>query len=105
MESLEKDIEGSDFGSVVYSTRVVRVDLYDKQPGWVVQMVTENGEPDTLPTRTLINSTGLSGPSHSQLIPKQNESPATSPSYVLREKGSYASYLAPPFAWDPTLSR
>ena len=42
MESLKKDIEESDFGSVVYSTRVVRVDPYDAQPGWVAQMITEN---------------------------------------------------------------
>ena len=62
MESLEKDIGESDFGPVVYSMRVVRVDPYDKQPGWVVQMVTENGEPGALLTRTLINSTGLSSP-------------------------------------------
>ena len=45
LESLEKDIEESSSSSVVYSTRVVRVDPYDKQPGWVVQMVTESGEP------------------------------------------------------------
>jgi len=32
MESLEKDIGESDSGTVVYSTRVVRIDPYDKQP-------------------------------------------------------------------------
>ena len=62
MESLEKDIQESSSGSAVYSTRVVRVDPYVKQPGWVVQVVTENGEPDALLAHNLINSTGLSGP-------------------------------------------
>ena len=33
MESLEKDIEDSSSGFAVYSTRVVRVDPYVKQPG------------------------------------------------------------------------
>jgi len=32
MESLEKDLGESGSGSVAYSTRVVRVDPYDKQP-------------------------------------------------------------------------
>ena len=44
IESLEKDIGKSDSDSVVYFTRVVRVDPYDKQPGCVVHMVTENGK-------------------------------------------------------------
>jgi len=94
MESLEKDIEESDSGSVVYSTRVVRVDPYDKQPGWVVQMVTENGEPDTLLTHTLINSIGLSGPFIlNSILSRMNPPQPLLPIYYA--KGSYASYLGP----------
>ena len=94
MESLEKDIEESGSGSVVYSTQVVRVDPYDRQPGWVVQMATKNGEPDALFTRTLINSTGLSGPFIlnsflSCLNPPQPLLP------IYYAKGSYASYHGP----------
>jgi 2-hydroxyglutarate dehydrogenase len=94
MVSLERDIEEPTSGSVVCSTRVVRVDPYDKQPGWVVQMVTENGEPDTILTRTLINSTGLSGPFIlnsflSRLDPPQPLLP------MYYAKGSYASYHGP----------
>ena len=94
MESLEKDIEESDAGSVVYSTHVVRVDPYDKQPGWVVQMVTENGEPDALLTRTLINSTGLSGPFIlNSFLSRTNPPQPLLPMYYA--KGSYASYHGP----------
>ena len=94
MESLEKDIGESDSASVVYSTRVIRVDPYDKQPGWVVQMVTENGEPDTLLTRTLINSTGLSGPFIlNSFLSRINPPQPLLPMYYA--KGSYASYLGP----------
>ena len=94
MESLEKDIEESDSGSVVYSTRVVRVDPYDKEPGWVVQVVTENGEPDALVTRTLINSTGLSGPFIlNSFLSRMNPPQPLLPMYYA--KGSYASYLGP----------
>jgi 2-hydroxyglutarate dehydrogenase len=94
MGSLEKDIGESDSGSVVYSTRVVRVDPYDKQPGWVVQVVTENGEPDALLTRTLINSTGLSGPFIlNSFLSRQNPPKTLLPMYYA--KGSYGSYHGP----------
>jgi len=94
MESLEKDITESDSGSVVYSTRVVRVDPSDKPRGWVVQMVTENGEPDAVLTRTLINSTGLSGPFIlNAFLSRMNPPLPLLPMYYA--KGSYASYLGP----------
>ena len=67
--------------SSIYSTRISRVDPYDSQPGWVVQTVTGNGEPDVLLTRTLINLTGLSGP----FILEPHESSADSSAYVPRE--------------------
>ena len=94
MESLEKDIEESGAGSVVPSTRVVRVDPYDKQPGWVVQMVNENSEPYALLTRTLINSTGLSGPFIlNSFLSRTNPPHPLLPMYYA--KGSYASYHGP----------
>ena len=93
MESLEKDIEEPDSSSVVYSTRVVRVGPYDKQPGWVVQMVTENGEPDALLTRTLINSTGLSGPFIlNSFLSRMNPPQPPLPMYYV--KGSHILALA-----------
>ena len=94
MESLEKDIEESGAGSVVPSTHVVRVDPYDKQPGWAVQTVNKNSEPCVLLTRTLINSTGLSGPFilNSFLSRMNPPHPLLSMYYA---KGSYASYHDP----------
>jgi len=85
MESLEKDIEDSDSGSVVHSTRVVRVVLMiSSHDGW--SMVTENGEPDALLTRTLVNSIHLSGPFILDSIPsRMNHPQRLLPMYVLHE--------------------
>jgi len=91
MELLEKDIEESGSDSAVYSTRVVRVDPYVKQPGWLVQVVTENGEPDALLAHSLINSTGLSGPFIlNSFLSCMNPPQPLLPMYYA--KGSYAPY-------------
>lgn len=108
MESLERDIMESENGDIAYSTAVVRVDPYDrsklangvpdlyaKEAGWIVQLVTRNAngttqeeeEGDALFVRTLINSSGLSG----NLILNSLLSPEKRiPMYYAR--GSYAAY-------------
>ena len=57
-------------------------------------MVTENGEPDALLTRTLINSTSLSGPFIlNSFLSHMNPPQPFLPIYY--EKGPYASCLGP----------
>lgn len=100
MESFEKDITEAD-GELVLSTRVVRVDPHAgssqaegnpsgeiAEDGWVVQMVTGNGqESDSLLARTLINASGLAGPMIlNSLLPMEKRIP------MYFAKGSYASY-------------
>ena len=91
MESLEKDISESEAGELVYDTRVVRVDPYHKEPGWVVQTVTGDQEQsDPLLTRTLINASGLSANLIlNSLLPEEKRIPS------FFAKGSYASYHGP----------
>ncbi|KAK7470990.1 hypothetical protein VKT23_002403 [Stygiomarasmius scandens] len=102
VESLEKDIIDSDGGELAYGTRIVRVDPYRHQPsaeipdeehGWVVQTLTGNasdGEGDALLARTLINSSGLSGPFIlNALLPPEQRIP------IYYARGSYASYKGP----------
>jgi len=101
MESLEKDIIDSEGGELVYNTRVVRVDAYKRseqmadspvadarEDGWVVQTVTGGAEErDSILTRNLIVSSGLSGPFIlNSLLPE----PARIPMYYAR--GTYASF-------------
>ena len=60
MESLERDIMESENGDIAYSTAVVRVDPYDrsklangvpdlyaKEAGWIVQLITRNANGTT----------------------------------------------------------
>jgi 2-hydroxyglutarate dehydrogenase len=93
MKSLEKEIEDTGAGELVYSTRVVRVDPHEE--GWAVQTVTgDAGSSDTaadvLLARKLINASGLSGTLVlNSLLPDE----ARIPMYYAR--GSYASYSGP----------
>ncbi|KAJ7179453.1 NAD dehydrogenase [Mycena filopes] len=101
MESLEKDILDSEGGDLVYATRVVRVDPYSQpspaspdigadQRGWVVQMVTGEGEGDAIFTKTLINAAGLSAPLIvNSLLPEAKRLP------LFYNRGSYAKYSGP----------
>ncbi|KAJ7185329.1 NAD dehydrogenase [Mycena filopes] len=98
MESLEKDILDSEGGDMVYATRVVRVDPYSQpspdigadQRGWVVQMVTGEGEGDAIFTKTLINAAGLSAPLIlNSLLPEAERLP------LFYNRGSYAKYSGP----------
>lgn len=104
MESFEKDITGTEAGSLVYSTRVVRVDPYTgscqaegnaaaepAEEGWVVQTVTGDAEEsDSLLARTLINASGLAGPMIlNSLLPMEQRIP------MYYARGSYASYRGP----------
>jgi 2-hydroxyglutarate dehydrogenase len=104
MESLEKDIIDSDGGELVYSTRVVRIDPFQRtnkplnapsidaaMDGWVVQTVTGNAEDgDSVLARTLINTSGLSSTLIlNSILPEEKRIP----SYYAR--GSYASYNGP----------
>ena len=59
-----------------------------------MQMVTESGEPGALLTRSLINSTGLSGPFIlNSFLSRQNPPQPLLPMYYA--KGSYSSYHGP----------
>ncbi|KAF4602390.1 hypothetical protein EYR40_005595 [Pleurotus pulmonarius] len=96
METLEKEILDSDGGEVVVSTRVVRIDPNTPSPtsprqGWVVQMVTGDAtEGDAVLAKTVINSSGLSGPFLlNSLLPKKQRIP------MYYARGSYASYHGP----------
>jgi 2-hydroxyglutarate dehydrogenase len=100
MESLEKDIIDSEGGELVYGTKVVRVDAYERsehvdslsvdasEDGWVVQTVTGGDEEgDAMLARNLIVSSGLSGPIIlNSLLPEQSRIP------VYYGRGTYASY-------------
>lgn len=104
MESLEKDIDDSEGGELAYSTRVVRVDPFQRtkqatsrpesvasEDGWVVQAVTGGGEEgDAMLARTLINASGLSSPLILNGVLDQNK---RIPMYYAR--GSYSSYSGP----------
>ena len=98
MEALEKDISESDAGSVVCSTKVVRVDPTEK--GWVVQMSTNaeesdaDAQTDSVLAKTLINSSGLSAPFLLNALGRGINPPvADIPIYYAR--GSYGSYHGP----------
>ncbi|KAI0069227.1 NAD dehydrogenase [Artomyces pyxidatus] len=93
MESMEKDIMGSDSGELAYSTAVVRVDPHAPdsalaEDGWVVQSVTGGGtDGDAVLARVLINASGLAGPLVlNSLLPEAQRIPM----YFAR--GSYAAY-------------
>ncbi|KAF8075995.1 FAD dependent oxidoreductase [Lyophyllum atratum] len=103
MQSLEKDVTDSEGGDLVYSTRVVRIDPYERsskaagvpdveaaEDGWVVQTVTgseDAEEGDAMLARTLINAGGLSSALIlNSILPES----ARLPMYYAR--GSYASY-------------
>ncbi|KAI0081849.1 pyridine nucleotide disulfide oxidoreductase-like protein [Panus rudis PR-1116 ss-1] len=104
MESLEKDINESENGELVYSTQVVRVDPHagehvaeghptvkSREQGWVVQTVTgDSQESDALLARTLINASGLSANLVlNSLLPEEERIP------MYYARGSYASYHGP----------
>lgn len=93
MESLEKDIMEADNSELVYSTRVVRIDPSNEEPGWVVQLVTGDAEGrsgDALLARTVINCAGLTAPLIlNAILPEDKRIPM----YFAR--GSYASYRGP----------
>jgi L-2-hydroxyglutarate oxidase LhgO len=104
MESLEKDIIDSDGGELVYLTRVVRIDPFQRSnkpidapsidgavDGWVVQTVTGDAEDgDSILTKTLINASGLSSTLFlNTILPEEKRIPF----YYAR--GSYASYNGP----------
>ncbi|KAL7282462.1 hypothetical protein ACG7TL_003933 [Trametes sanguinea] len=91
MESLEKDIQDTENGELVYSTKVVRIDPSRDEPGWVVQLVTGDGkEGDALLARTIVNCAGLSAPLIlNSILPESKRIPM----YFAR--GSYASYRGP----------
>lgn len=73
MEDLEREVEESERGEVVYGTRVVRIDKAEgaggkrgdgSEEGWVVQTVTSDGsggegERSAVLARVVINSAGL----------------------------------------------
>ncbi|KAG5637311.1 hypothetical protein H0H81_005004 [Sphagnurus paluster] len=105
MESLEKDIIDSEGGDLVYSTKVVRIDRYQRpnttvgapgleprEDGWVVQTVTgtpadDSSEGDSLLARTLINASGLSSALVlNSILPDAQRIP------LYYARGSYASY-------------
>jgi 2-hydroxyglutarate dehydrogenase len=102
MESLGRDINESDAGSVVCSTSVVRVDPTEN--GWVVQLSTNpkgSGDPDSEPSqtdsvlaKTVINSTGLSGPFILNSL-RRTLTPPVNPISIWYARGSYASYRGP----------
>lgn len=98
MESLERDISESDSGSVVCGTRVVRVD--PAEDGWVVQLSTDPqgaGEPsqtDSVLAKTVINSTGLSGPFIINSL-RRTLTPPAELIPIWYARGSYASYHGP----------
>ena len=108
MSSLEQDIMESENAEPVYSTTVVRIDPYKRSnlaenipdmhsnlDGWVIQMVTQNGdginnEPDALLARSVINSSGLSGNLIlNSLLPIEERIP------MYYARGSYAAYAGP----------
>ena len=103
MESLEKDIQESEGGQLVYSTTVVRVDPYRKstrvhsipdadaaEDGWVVQASSKQGETYAVLARNLINASGLgSALVLNSFLPKEKRIP------MYYAKGSYASYHGP----------
>ena len=98
MYSLEKDIEESESGELVYSTDVVRVDPCEagksglgEEVGWIVQTVTSDAEEsDSILARTLINASGLSSNRIlNSLLPEESRIP------VFFGKGSYAAYNGP----------
>jgi L-2-hydroxyglutarate oxidase LhgO len=95
MESLERDISEGNSGSVVCGTSVVRVD--PAKDGWVVQMSTasqEEGDADSVMAKTLINSSGLSGPFILNSL-RSLLRPPVKPMPIWYAKGSYASYHGP----------
>ena len=104
MESLEKDIIDSDCGELVYSTRVVRVDPFQRPnmatyspsidatiDGWVVQTITGVGEDgDSVLAKTLINASGLSSTLLlNAILPEEKRI------HFYYAKGSYATYNGP----------
>ncbi|KAF9008819.1 FAD dependent oxidoreductase [Cyathus striatus] len=104
MESLEKDIIDSEGGELVYSTRVVRVDPYQRPntsertpsteiaiDGWVVQVITgDTDEGDAMLAKVLINASGLSSTLVlNSILPSHRHIP------IFFARGSYASYNGP----------
>lgn len=98
MESLERDITETGVGSAVCGTSVVRVDPAEN--GWVVQMKTSSGndeapsQTDSVLAKTLINSSGLSGPFILNAL-RKTFTPSKKLIPMWYAKGSYASYRGP----------
>ena len=102
MSSLEKDIQDSEGGQLVYETKVIRVDPYKKstrtdsvpdidaaEDGWVVQ-TSSRGELYAILARNLINASGLASTLVlNSIMPREKRIPM----YFAR--GSYASYHGP----------
>ncbi len=102
MSSLEKDIQDSEGGQLVYGTKVIRVDPYKKstrthsvpdivaaEDGWVVQ-TSSRGELYAILARNLINASGLASTLVlNSIMPREKRIPM----YFAR--GSYASYHGP----------
>lgn len=100
MESFEKEISDSEAGSIVYSTRVVRVDPSkdSRLPfgGWVVQTLTsqhgvmEESRTDALLAKVLIDASGLNANLIlNSLLPRERAIP------MYYARGSYVSYRGP----------
>jgi L-2-hydroxyglutarate oxidase LhgO len=102
MESLEKDIQDSEGGQLVYGTKVVRIDPYKKsgmthsvpdvnaaEDGWVVQ-TSSRGELYAILARNLINASGLGSTLVlNSILPREKRIP------LYYARGSYASYHGP----------
>jgi len=102
MESLEKDIMESEGGELVFASKAVRIDPYQKttatqyspdikaaEEGWVVQASSE-GENYAILARNLINASGLSSPTVlNSILPNEKRIP------IFYARGSYASYHGP----------
>jgi 2-hydroxyglutarate dehydrogenase len=104
MSALEKDIEDSGVGDLVYSTHVVRIDRHvdqlaalapggniGEEDGWIVQLTTgDSEEGDGILARRVINAGGLSAVSIlNSVLPKGQRMP------MYYARGSYASYNGP----------
>lgn len=102
MKNLEKDIQESEGGELVYATKVVRVDAYNKgkvdvisdtkaaEEGWVVQASSKGEETYAVLARNLINASGLGSTMIlNAVLPREQRIP------MYYACGSYASYSGP----------
>jgi len=87
MQSLEKDIVESDNAELVYSSTAVRIDPCSSEPGWVVQLQSQDSTTTSVLARTLINASGLSSTLIlNSILPQDKRIP------IYYARGSYASY-------------